>query len=99
MRDHIAPIGPRRPFPSPYPFFDDRPLRGRFPQWHDIEAPLSRLGLAHNGYRLIPEGFDDRIVEIEGYGSAIFRCEPKQPVAKGRASPHRLKVKCSCRKW
>lgn len=79
--------------------FAERSRKGWFPQWHDIALPLMELGLARNGNRLIDEGFEPRDIYIPRYGTATFRCLPRQEVPKGRASPHRLQVHCTCGEW
>jgi hypothetical protein len=76
--------------------FTDQKSTNLWPQWHHIEDSLIELGLAERGSRLKPEGFGPTPVLAKGFGFGLFTCEPSQPVQKGRASPHRLKVLCTC---
>jgi hypothetical protein len=95
----------RRRFPTLAPMgtiFEEREGRHpnfRWPQWGDIQRPLEALGLASQGSRLIAEGFQAQFIEIPSFGVAELRAFPKSEVPKGRASPHRLQVKCTCGQW
>jgi hypothetical protein len=80
--------------------FEERQARFlRWPQWRDIQRPLEALGLASQGSRLIAEGFQAQFIEIPRFGVAELRAFPKCEVPKGRASPHRLQVRCTCGQW
>jgi hypothetical protein len=77
------------------PFTEQTSTR-RWPQWWTIEDSLIQLGLAEKGRRLKSDGFPLTPIAVKGFGYGVFACEPSQPIARGRGSPHRLKVMCSC---
>ena len=79
--------------------FTEQKSTNRWPQWRALEKSLIEQGLADPGHRLKPRAWGPLPIYAEGYGWGVFTCEARQPVKKGRASPHRLKVLCTCGRY